>query len=846
MKSNVLLLFTGKSSKVETGRVTDPSADDSCNSNMGTATPQGPPPPSSPAAPQPSSATAPAPKKQEVQQDEKAEQPKRKVSARKSPEMNGVAEPKPSDIKEKPAIRQPSAEKEVKPVEQQPSAPAPEVNNKENVKITATEQPKVEVVNDAPKQLVEEKPVSAPLEVTAETPAPAQEIEEEEAAATSVAEPVLLPPYDYKPTQWSPLNTTGEKAYGRDFMMAARNNVKHAPANLPTLEELEEQKRNAPRNTNHSASRDGGLSDFTPNFMRNQGPQRDRGGYSSQIHRGSNSMRGGKRAQKVIDAKPTAGVSLKTVDNAYVPMAKSNREVGTLESNMRELRAVLNKVSPENFWKLSCDFKVIIMANISNLDPFIDLIFEKAVTEQGFASPYALLCKSVGEKPEEERKKEEKDKQNSKNNNKSPEMLHFRKCLLVKCQQEFERRHMEENKRQAEIRKSLAEIEKCSDPTAKAQLQEKHDEKFIDRVAIKRELLSKEIMDAVDPAMKKKAMDELTQLDDKNRRKSVGLIKFVAELYRSTLLTNKTVLNLFRDLVRGMHKDEEAEIMCKLFINVGKNMWEETDNDGREMIKQCMSTIRRYIPQCSSSRIRCMLMDVMELYDNKFVAKYKSQKTEAPKSKKQVAETITHEANQQAAMSVPSNSGNRHSDGKFRGRYEQHNNKNIISENSDLWKTTIGSNSGSSKRAFKNIGGHNNSENDGDNPRLGPGGNSFSMWSRGASGGGASGISKDSQRNNNSNQIPMRSNRFGSLSQDDDISGPEMHSRHQMGHRSGLRPNPFPDSMPRHYNDSRDQMRGGQFIIYFLSSNCIFQISYYQGSNYCKSTSYDTLNFFYS
>lgn len=59
---------------------------------------------------------------------------------------------------------------------------------------------------------------------------------------------------------------------------------------------------------------------------------------------------------------------------------------------MKKLRAILNKLTPEKFETLSGQVKELEIDNTERLCAVIDLIFEKAISEQAFSTTYARLC----------------------------------------------------------------------------------------------------------------------------------------------------------------------------------------------------------------------------------------------------------------------------------------------------------------------------------------------------------------------------------------------------------------------------------------------------------------------
>jgi uncharacterized protein YqgQ len=652
---------------------------------------------------------------------------------------------------------------------------------------------------------------------------------------------VFTPSYSYREDQWSPYNTSGVKSYDKSFMLAARVYATEPPQNLVTLEELEQKKREKARNSSQSQSRDGNHGDFTPSFVRSAGGQmgghRDnKGGYSGQMHRGSNSMRGAKKAHKVIDAKPNAGkINLKTTDNAWVPISKQSTSVDEEAKLLRSMRGLMNKICPENYDKLKDPFREMILKNNSHMKALVNLIFDKAVLEQHFAGEYAKLCKYVVDKVTPNDK-----------NQVPPEIQHFRNSLLLKCQQEFEKRHKEEAQRQSDIQKSRDKIAKCQNSEEKTRLEKEHEEKFVDKVAVQREKLSKEIEECENKEKKKMLEEELETLDDATRRKSVGLIKYVAELYKQGLLSYRTILGLFKDLVKDIHRSEQAEILCKLFITIGGLLWKQVDENGKRTIKTCMSDIKEHSQVVKDSRIKFMLLDVLDLYDNSFIAKHRSQKQVGPTTKKQVLENMSVEQQQmekQTAAAAAHTSGNRHSEGKYGGRYDHRGSNSRDSfnqESTHVWKMVVNSSQGGSKRSFTRHTPDSGTEHQ----RLGPGGGGYSIWSRGASG-GASGSMKDSPRNNTGSN-PMRSNRFGVYPEDDDLGGPELQPRHPM---AGPRANPFTKNsnsdmdggrdMRGAYGDSRDQMRGASLND---RGNNMGRNSFQSGDIRNKSLNRDTMN----
>jgi len=120
----------------------------------------------------------------------------------------------------------------------------------------------------------------------------------------------------------------------------------------------------------------------------NKGP---RGGNDARQQDGD----GWKRDSNLPPAPSSANKHKK--QNSNVPMPKkviSNQ----MELLATETMAILNKITPQTFEKLSQGMLTLNVQNIAQMSKVIELIFEKAVQEQGFANLYAELCAFLNSK----------------------------------------------------------------------------------------------------------------------------------------------------------------------------------------------------------------------------------------------------------------------------------------------------------------------------------------------------------------------------------------------------------------------------------------------------------------
>merc|ERR1712142_1391861 len=149
----------------------------------------------------------------------------------------------------------------------------------------------------------------------------------------------------------------------------------------------------------------------------------------------------------------------------------------------------------------------------------IDLIFEKAVDEQSFSTTYAQMCQVLSLMSV---------KSGEDDTNKSE--VKFRNLIINKCQKEFENDNFQENEKV----NRLKEIETCTDAEKKLELKAKYD------------------------------YDE-TRL----RKRSVGNIRFIGELYKLRMLTSPIMMRIIGTLLEK-GDEESLECLCKLLTTIGK------------------------------------------------------------------------------------------------------------------------------------------------------------------------------------------------------------------------------------------------------------------------------------
>jgi len=190
--------------------------------------------------------------------------------------------------------------------------------------------------------------------------------------------------------------------------------------------------------------------------------------------------------------------------------AEKKYEVGKVadeeEAKQRPIRAILNKLTPTNFEKLIEQMKAINIDNAATLTSFVSQIFDRALMEPIYCEMYVNFCCHLArELPDF---------------NEDNEKVTFKRVLLNKCQEEFERGEREQE-----------EANKAEEEGEIKQSAEQREEKRV-----------------------------------KARRRMLGNIRLIGELYKKKVLTERIMHACIQKLL-GQYQDpdeEDVEALCKL------------------------------------------------------------------------------------------------------------------------------------------------------------------------------------------------------------------------------------------------------------------------------------------
>jgi translation initiation factor 4G len=305
--------------------------------------------------------------------------------------------------------------------------------------------------------------------------------------------------------------------------------------------------------------------------------------------------------------------------------AERKYEVGKItdeeQAKQRQLKGILNKLTPQNFEKLFEQVKQVNIDNAGTLTGVISQIFDKALMEPTFCEMYANFCYSLsGELPDFVEDNEK---------------ITFKRLLLNKCQEEFERGEREQE-----------EANRAEEEGELKQTEEEREEKRIQA-----------------------------------RRRMLGNIRLIGELYKKKMLTERIMHECIKKLL-GQYQtpdEEDVESLCKLMSTIGEMIDHPKAKEHMDVYFDMMNKLSNNMKL--SSRVRFMLKDSIDLRKNKWQQR---RKIEGPKKIEDVHRDAAQERHAQTSrlargggshMSQPARRGQLNMDYGSRG-------SNMISPNS--------------------------------------------------------------------------------------------------------------------------------------------------------------------
>ena len=330
-----------------------------------------------------------------------------------------------------------------------------------------------------------------------------------------------------------------------------------------------------------------GQVDFMPSFM-SQGPRGSgaRSGSSSRpIYPGrpSQEMRG--PPKKIIpSASLNQDVKLHTVENAWKPEVGAKKPVESGQDEeaktvllLKNFRGFLNKITPQKYDVIEGKIKELTIDTEDRLEKVLNLVFDKAVDEPAFCKQYAQLCQHLGSRHVTKLVV-------NKEGQEVEEKVEFRRLLIQKCQQEFERDIYEG----IDVVGRMEDIEECINEEKKRQLEH-----------------------------------ELEEEKRRARLKSLGNMKLIGELYRLQMLKAVIMVNCIHKLISEI-EDDNLECLCTLLRTIGQQLEIETqDKQNSDVLGKYFTRLNTIVnsPELGktiSVRVKCLIKDILDLKSNKW------------------------------------------------------------------------------------------------------------------------------------------------------------------------------------------------------------------------------------
>nr|CAH0102505.1 unnamed protein product [Daphnia galeata] len=263
---------------------------------------------------------------------------------------------------------------------------------------------------------------------------------------------------------------------------------------------------------------------------------------------------------------------------------------------LKTVRGLLNKLTPANHDKLFSQIQALDINNEERLAGVITLFFEKALSEPCFAPIYARMCQALSQKAVYS----STDPQKS---------VSFRTLLLAHCKNEFD--------------KDSAELVGLEDKRI-------------------------QIRSAETEESKKQLTNELQDLVDRNRRKVLGNITLIGELFRVGTISDIVIHQCIRRLLKDPD-DEQMENLCLLMKTVGKEFDTIRNSEALNSYFRTLEWIT--VDKKSCNRIRFMVMDLSELRSRRWTTRQESrledQNISWGKTQQVTANNITEETTPQ-------------------------------------------------------------------------------------------------------------------------------------------------------------------------------------------------------
>ncbi|KAL8292097.1 hypothetical protein RQP46_001563 [Phenoliferia psychrophenolica] len=348
----------------------------------------------------------------------------------------------------------------------------------------------------------------------------------------------------------------------------------------------------------------GGPQGFQPARTRSErGAPRQGGGRDGGGRDGGGGGRGGGGKHTTGDGFEGATLDNHVEDRWMPSVLGANATDATAPDSpelvQRKVKALLNKLTLEKFDSISDQILAWADKSVNETDgrilrQVIALIFEKATDEANFSEMYARLCRKLMEKVSPNVKDE---------GVKGPDGALvaggglFRKYLLNRCQEDYE------SGWKAKEVSAAAAADKAGDDNAKKEANDAAEKEAKEGTAPSKSSAPKEA----------ELLSDEYYAAEKAKRRGLGLVRFIGELYRLQMLTERIMHECIKKLLANTENPEEEDVesLCRLLTTVGKGLDNVKAKAHMDIYFSRMKLIADNMK--ISSRIRFMIQDVLEL-----------------------------------------------------------------------------------------------------------------------------------------------------------------------------------------------------------------------------------------
>ena len=300
---------------------------------------------------------------------------------------------------------------------------------------------------------------------------------------------------------------------------------------------------------------------------------------------------------------PSDVAPLELSENRWTPSAQLSRNAKDQPEDApevveRKVKALLNKLTIENFESISKQIlawgdKSAQETDGRILKQVIALIFEKATDEQTWSAVYAKLCLFLNSFLSAEVKDQGLQEQDG-----SPVAggRLFRRYLLTRCQQDYERGWA-----QKESATAAAKMKEADDKSKRDALEKEAEAAGVDKeVALKGADFSEEYYAA-----------------EKAKRRGLGLVRFIGELYKLNMLGRRIMMECIKKLMDNVTNPEEEDIesLCRLLYTVGAQLEKSKDEKEKDYMSIYFLRLQMIVDnKAVSSRLNFMILVSRLLY----------------------------------------------------------------------------------------------------------------------------------------------------------------------------------------------------------------------------------------